>query len=202
MKTEVVMQRELFGKQISQQSKTEFFSATDLATAGNYWRAANGLPLFKLQDWFKQKNVKEFMAEIEIKYGKAKVATRGRNAHTWVHPLLFIDMALFISPKLKIEVYTWLFDNLIKFRNESGDSYKKMCGALWVRSTNKRNFTDDIKKIANIIKNECNVKDWQKATEKQLKLRDKMHENIALLADILNNNHEAIRLGIQKAKSM
>lgn len=77
-----------------------------------------------------------------------------------------------------------------------------MCGALWVRSTNKRNFTDDIKKIANIIKNECNVKDWQQATEKQLKLRDKMHENIALLADILNNNHEAIRLGIQKAKSM
>lgn len=202
MKTEVIMKRELFGKQISQQSKSEFFSANDLVAAGNKWRVTNDLPVFKLQDWFKQKNVKEFISEIEKKFGVAKTATRGRNGHTWVHPLLFIDMALALSPKLKIEVYEWLFDHLIKFRNESGDSYKKMCGALWFRTTNKRNFTNDIKKVASIIKNECNVKDWQQASEEQLRLRDRIHENIALLADVLNNNREAVRLGVQKTKSV
>jgi len=40
MKTEVIMRRELFGQPISQQSKTEFFSATDLVYAENMWRVA------------------------------------------------------------------------------------------------------------------------------------------------------------------
>jgi hypothetical protein len=35
---------------------------------------------------------------------------------------------------LKIEVYSWLFDKLIKYRNNSGDSYKKMAGALFENS--------------------------------------------------------------------
>lgn len=41
---------------------------------------------------------------------------------------------------------------------------------------------------------ECGVSDWNNATQEQLKLRDRIHENIALLADVLNNNKEAIRL--------
>lgn len=200
MQTEVIMKRELFGREISQQSKTEFFSGTDLVVAGNMWRVANGLNPFNMQEWLRRKATIEFMAELKEKYGSVKKTTRGRNAHTWVHPLLFIDMALSISPKLKIEVYEWLFDNLIKFRNNSGDSYKKMCGALWIRATNKRNFPDDIKRVAKLIQIECGVIDWQEATEKQLDKRNRMHENIALLADVLNNNKEAVRLGIQKTK--
>uniref|UniRef100_A0A6M3L074 Putative KilA-N domain-containing protein n=1 Tax=viral metagenome TaxID=1070528 RepID=A0A6M3L074_9ZZZZ len=200
MKTEVIMKRELFGEEVSQQSKTEFFSATDLVRAGNVWRRANGYGDFNITAWWNRKDTTEFIKELEKKYGKVFSKGRGHGNHTWVHPLLFIDIALSISPKLKIEVYEWLFDHLIRFRNESGDSYKKMCGALWVRATNKKNFTDDIKKVANIIKIECNVKDWQQASEAQLKMRDRMHENIALLADVLNNNREAIRIGIQKSK--
>ena len=49
MKTEVVMKREIFGKEIKQKSKSEFFSATDLERAGNAWRATNGLGLFDIR---------------------------------------------------------------------------------------------------------------------------------------------------------
>ena len=42
MVTEVIMKRELFGHEISQKSKSEFFSATDLSKAGNEWRRSNG----------------------------------------------------------------------------------------------------------------------------------------------------------------
>ena len=35
------MKRELFGQEISQKSKSEFFSATDLLRAGNKYRAMN-----------------------------------------------------------------------------------------------------------------------------------------------------------------
>ena len=99
MKTAVLMQRELFGMPIHQNSKTEYFSATDLVKAGNKWRGINGLPQFNDKAWFKNKDTKEFIYEIESKYGQAKISARGRGQHTWIHPLLFIDMALAISQK-------------------------------------------------------------------------------------------------------
>ena len=138
MKTNVIMKRELFGSVVSQNTKNNYFSATDLVKAGNKWRAINGLDLFNLKSWLYNKTTKEFIANLEYKYGKVKINSRGKGSHTWVHPLLFIDIALAISPKLKIEVYEWLFDELIKYRDESGDSYKQMCGYLYANSINKR----------------------------------------------------------------
>lgn len=201
MKTAVVMKRELLGGQISQHSKTEMFSATDLVKIGNKWRAINELEPFSLKSFLGTQKSKEFVAELEKKFGKENVrkAARGKGTHTWVHPLLFIDIALAISPQLKIEAYQWMFDNLIKFRNESGDSYKKMCGSLYVRATNKVNYYQYIREVANQIKTACHVNDWNEAREDQLAMRDKIQNNIALLADVLNNNDEAVRLAIIKS---
>jgi len=201
MKTAVVMERELFGMPVAQNSKTEYFSATDLVKAGNKFRIVNGLAQFNEKAWFKNKGTEEFIAELEGKYGKVKIPARGRGNHTWVHPLLFIDMALAISPTLKIEVYEWMFDNLIKFRNEGGDSYKKMCGALFVRASSKTNFPVYISDVAKKIKLACHVESWEQATEQQLDTRKKLHNDIALLADVLNNNDQAVRLAITKLKS-
>lgn len=197
MNTEVIMKRELFGCQISQKSKSEMFSATDLVAAGNKWRIANDLPFFNLAAFLQNKSTKEFISMLENKYGVVKINSRGKGGNTWVHPLLFIDIALAISPELKIEVYEWLFDHLIKYRNESGDSYKKMAGALYLTYQNKTTFPKYIQSVADKIKNACCVKDWQSASEKELKKRDRIHENIALLADILPVD-EAVRIGIKK----
>ncbi len=200
MKTQVLMKRELFGSEIRQQSKTGFFSANELVDAGNKFRVINGLRIFKLQDWLNLPSTKEFITELESNIRiKVKDATRGRNATTWIHPYLFIDLALYISPKLKIEVYNWLYDELLKYRNQSGDSYKKMTGALWENTSNKSGFHKSIRKVANMIKFACNVKDWQTATEEQLNKRDKIHENIALLCDVLQDNNQAVKIGINKA---
>jgi len=199
MKTEVIMKRELFGSDISQKSKSEFFSATDLVRAGNKWRMLNSLPFFNMQEWLRQKSTKDFIKELEKVYEKVKIAGRGRNAHTWVHPFLFIDLALAINPKLKIEVYKWIYDELIKYRNNSGDSYKKMTGALWLNCSNKSKFKDGIKTTANMIKLACKVKNWETANEKQLHLRDKIHENISLLCDVLKDNNKAVKIGIMKS---
>ena len=199
MKTEVIMKRSLFGVEISQKSQSEMFSATDLVKAGNKWRIMNGLQPFDMSAWFLNKSTKEFISELENKYGKVKIAGRGRGNNTWVHPLLFIDMALAINPKLKVEVYEWLFDNLIKYRNESGDSYKRMCGNLYCNHENKRNFPAFVTSVADKVKLACRVKDWNKATEEQLSKRDRIHHNIALLSDVLRNNDEAVRIGILKS---
>ena len=62
-----------------------------------------------------------------------------------------------------------------------------------------REFLKEIKEVANNIKETCKIEDWQNATEKQLKLRDKIHDNIALLCDVLKRNDDAVRIGIKKA---
>lgn len=200
MKTQVLMKRELFGNEIAQQSDTGYFSANDLVAAGNKYRITNNMKPLNLQEWLNRGTTKEFSEELETQLGIAvKKATKGRYATTWLHPYLFIDLALAISPKLKIEVYTWLYDELLKYRNDSGDSYKLMTGALWENCQNKKKFPDAIKTTAKMIKSACGVKDWQTATEDTLKLRDKIHENIALLCDVLKDNNQAIRIGIHKS---
>lgn len=201
MKTEVIMVRQLFGCDIKQKSKSEFFSSTDLIKAGNKWRILNDLPPFNFNQWKNNDSTKEFIKEIEDKFGSAIISGKGRGNNTWVHPYLFLDIALAIDPKLKIEVYQWLFDSLLKFRNDSGDSYKKMCGALYNNTTCKTSFSKYISGVADTIRIECGVKDWQNADEWQLKLRDKIHEYISLFCDMFhNNNDEAVRVGIIKGK--
>lgn len=196
MKTAVKMKRELFGCEVEQNSKTEMFNATSLSKAGNKWRVANNLTEFNLSQWLKSKGTQEFIQALERKHGEVLKVGRGRNSATWIHPLLFIDMALAISPKLKIEVYEWLFDNLIKYRNESGDSYIRMSGALFNNASNKENFPRYIQDVAKKIKLACNVDDWQSATESQLQKRDKIHDAVTLLCGVLRNNDDAVRIGI------
>lgn len=200
METEVIMKRELWGSEISQKSKSEFFSATDLERAGNKWRVSQGMSFFKMTDWFQLDSTKAFIEELEARYGVIKISGNGRGHHTWVHPFLFIDMALAISPNLKIEVYKWIYDSLLKYRNDSGDSYKKMIGAIWLTINNKSTFKDKVISVANRIKAVCEVTDWNKSTEQQLKLRDKIHENIALLTDVLKDIDRATEISIIKAK--
>lgn len=204
MKTQVEMQRYLFeGGYIKQQSKTGFFSATDLKRVGDQWREDNGYSKFDMSGWFMQKGTKEFIAELEAQFGTVKVSARGRGKDTWVHPYLFIDMALAINPKLKIAVYGWLFDHLLKYRNDSGDSWKYMSGALYDHTKNKTTFPKDMIKVAARIKKECGLDEnhtWQQATEKQLEYRDKLQRNIGLLAEVLTDNRQAFLLGIEKTK--
>lgn len=200
MKTEVVMKRKTLGEIISQKSKSGFFSATELERAGNKWRVMNDLPFMKLNSYFSNGANKEFIAELEDRYGKVKTDGRGKGNHIWVHPMLFIDIALWIDPKMKVEVYAWLMDNLLLFRNDSGESYKKMTGALFKVAKNKSKFPQNIQLVARRIKLECGVKDWNEASEHQLKLRDRMHEYISFACDMLKNGNDAIEIGIKKAK--
>jgi hypothetical protein len=196
MKTQVLMERRLFDVSIKQQSSGGFFSATDLVNAGNKWRLHNDKSLFNLSMYLKSKSFCEFKDEMESKYGNVIINGRGRNSATWVHPLIFIDIALAINPKLKIEVYEWLFDNLIKFRNDSGDSYKEMCAALYIRFKNKSEFHNYIINVANRIKKSLGVSDWQKASEEELRKRDLIHISIKLLCNVLNDTDKAVELGI------
>jgi len=195
------MSRPLLGEIVSQKSKSGFFSASELIKVGNKYRVLNDLETKSLNVYFNSSATKEFMRELKSKYGEIKTRGKGKKGGTtWVHPLLFLDIALWIDPRMKVEVYEWLMDNLLKFRNDSGDSYKRMTGALYVNAKNKRNFLNSIKAVASLIKRECGVQDWNSATEEQLQLRNKMHDYIAFACDMLKDPNKAVEIGIQKAK--
>lgn len=196
MVTEVIMKRELFGYEISQKSKSEFFSATDLHRAGNAWRRKNNLCDFNMSSWLSSNGTKEFIKSLEKEFGQAIIKGRGKGHHTWVHPYLFIDLALAINPNLKIQVYKWLYDKLIEYRNYSGDSYKKMVGAIFDRYGNKALFPKYIQDCANKIKYALNVKDWNSSTEDQLKQRDKIHDYTAILINVMSDTDKALDLAI------
>ncbi|CAL9958557.1 amidase [Vibrio phage D85] len=198
MKTEVVMKRPLFGMEVSQKSKSEMLSGTDLVKAGNKWRRANELGDFNLSQWLKSSGTTEFMNELESKYGTVLIKGRGRSAHTWMHPLLFIDCALAMSPRLKIETYEWLFDSLLKYRNDSGDSYTKMVGSLYNRWSDKKTFPKFIQQVARDIRKLCNTEDWQRADEAKLKVRYELQNEISLLCDVLQDPVLAVQIGFAR----
>lgn len=199
MKTEVLLERPFMGGVVHQKSISGMFNATDLVKIGNIKRNELGQNSFNLTQFLKNSSTKEFIEELQKENLNVVNVSKGRTGQTWVHPLLFIDIALAINPKFKIEVYKWLYDELIKYRNNSGDSYKKMCGSIYDRYGNKAEFHRYIVKVANYIREQCKVTDWNGATEEQLKVRDKIHDNISLLCSVMNNTDQAVRLGVLKA---
>jgi hypothetical protein len=199
METEVIVKRPLLGMEIRQKSKSGYFNANDLLNVGNRWRIEQGLQIFNYQTWALSSSTTEFLTQLEKHIGeKPIISKRGKTGERWMHPYAFIDLALRLSPTLKIEVYAWLSDELLKYRNNSGDSYKKMCGALWLNATNKGDFAKDMVKVAVFIRDNIGVKNWQLATKEQLEKRDKIHEAIALLCDVLKDNKQAIKIGVLK----
>ena len=75
-----------------------------------------------------------------------------------------------------------------------------MWGSLSFTQEKKTKFQKDIQHLANKIKVECGVDDWETATEEQLKLRNKIHENISLLSDIIKDRGQLFELSVKKAR--
>jgi hypothetical protein len=192
MKTEVIMRIWLLNEIVKQKSKSWFFCATDIINIWNKIRRKEWLLDFNFSQFINWLWVKEFINELKLQYWEVIIKWwRWRNSKTWVHPLLFIDIALALSPKFKIEVYKWLEDNLLRFRNENWDNYKLMSWWLWINTKDKTRFWEEIKNIVNNIKIICGVQNWELANEDQLKKRDNIQRDISLACDIFSDNKKA-----------
>ena len=193
--------RELFGVEVWQKTKNEFFCLTDLVKAGNKWRRKNDMSDFNLNQYiYKTKSTQDFMKEIEKKYGiKPFKKGKATNSKSYGHPLLFIDVALAIHPKLKLEVYEWIMDELVKYRVKSADSYTFMCGVLYKFAPNKAKFPQGIKVLANRVKAIIlgnKNKDWDRATEEQLKQRDYLYNLIADFTEAQCDSNKGYEMAI------
>ncbi len=200
MKTEVVIKRPFVGYEIRQKSKSGLLCVTDLVRVGNIKRKELGLEAFNLTAYLNRKSTKEFIEELQKEAAVVhKRDRKGRNGATWAHPLLFMDIALTMNPKFKVEVYNWIKDELLRYRNESGESYKKMIGALYQKAPHDK-FQQTVQKVATYIRKEIGVRDWNEASEDDLRLRDKVHEQVAFMLDVLSsaNWRQAVKIAVDK----
>jgi len=209
METTQIMERNLDGSIIKQNHKTGYLNLNDLEKAGNKIRENNNLPRKKLADYFQTKETKEFLNQVALEEGLVlddlRVVKKGRNGSQYAHPLVFLDVAIWFSPSFKVKVLKWFYDNLLMFRDNSGDSFKAMNIAL-DKNFDMKPFT--YVQVARHIADVCGVPPcesrnrWNKATSEQLKLRDRIQNNIALLSDMSSDMNLVIKKAVEKAKSV
>lgn len=203
MKTVQIMERQFKDGVIRQNHKNGWFNATDLIQVANRYRQQIGLDKKMIADYLKTNSTKEFIKEIldRENISLAFESKKGKGGGTWVHPLILIDIAMWLSPEFKYDAMKWLEDRLIQNRDLSGDSYKKLAGYLKSR-------TDIIPiaklgivmpKIARYIKEQLKVDDWNKATEIELQQRDAIHNNFMMLLDAGVETNKALLIATQNA---
>lgn len=119
---------------VTQRTKDAFFNATELL---KQWNEKSGmkkevtkfLELQSTSELVKVIMERENLHTQDSTYVKSK-ASRGDNAGTWMHPILFVDFAMWINPKFKYDVIKFVYDEMIRFRNLAGDAYPSMCKAV------------------------------------------------------------------------
>jgi hypothetical protein len=77
-------------------------------------------------------------------------ASRGLNSGTWMHPLLFIDFAMWINPEFKYDVLKFVYDQLIQYRNEAGDTYREMATSI-ASISKKSEIAENITSVARAL---------------------------------------------------
>lgn len=175
MKTNQVMIRKMGDFDVSQRTKDGMFNATALL---KQWNAQDGVAQRKLDNYFASAKTTEFIDTIieREKLNTPKMVylkTRGNNGGTWMHPLLFIDFAMWINPSFKYDVLKFVYDQMIKYRDDSGDAYKLLSSAVGsiVPKNDMRKYMQTIAKGINyiivgrhehMVRNECGTEEIQK----------------------------------------
>ena len=48
----------------------------------------------------------------------------------WMNPILFIKFAMWINPTFEVKVIRFVYDEMIKYRNDAGDAYRDLSSAI------------------------------------------------------------------------
>lgn len=115
---------------VIQRTADGMFNATDLL---KQWNEISSVER-KLDNYFASSKTQEFINTIisrenlhtpKMVYVKSK-ARADRGGGTWMHPLLFIDFCMYVNPSFKYDVLRFVYDQMIKYRNDAGDAYREL----------------------------------------------------------------------------
>lgn len=134
MKTNQIMIRQLDSFNIEQRTKDGMFNATDLLKQWNDSNNQNKTVSHYFENAATQEFMKALMDEEKFTcrdsvYVVSK-ARMDRGGGTWMHPLLFIDFAMWLNPAFKVKVLKFVSDQMLSYRNEAGEAYKALASAV------------------------------------------------------------------------
>lgn len=152
MKTNQILTRKMGSFDVLQRTEDGMFNATILL---KQWNKDNGMGK-KIDNYFENKSTSEFISTITSRenlntLNSVYLKSRGKySGGTWMHPLLFIDFSMWINPEFKYDALKFVYDELIKFRNDAGDAYLEMSSAV-ARISPKKEIPQSISKVAQAI---------------------------------------------------
>ncbi len=185
MKTEIIMNkdievRDLHGVKVRQSTKTTFFNANDLLML---YEQIKGKPQKRIESYLEMQSTKQYISTIiqdlqnNVKSGELEYdvlqTKKGKYGGTWMHPYLFIDFAMWLSPEFKLTCVKWLYDNLIQVRIDAGDYFKEVNKALFSQNPKKApaiyEYSNEAKMINKLVFGDPSGGQRNDATEEQLK---------------------------------
>lgn len=129
---------------VIQRTSDGYFDANALLTQ---WNSVEGNVRRRMDLFLDNKNTKEFISALAkdesqrqkttIGENQLVIKTKGRNMKegktpdkVWMNPLLFIKFAMWINPTFEVKVLRFVYDEMIRYRNEAGDAYKELSSAV------------------------------------------------------------------------
>jgi len=208
MKTNQMMKREFLGNQITQRTDNGYFNATELIEVYNSMYGKSK----RFKDFYDNGSTKEFLIALTDILSKESgetvlqsdvlITTKGRNGSTYMHPYLFIEFAAWLNAEFRVQLYKWIYDNLIKVRKDAGAHYVEMGDAITKRYQEVNNSEKPDRlvfiKEANYLKSLAfgyKDKERNEATEAELKLLDALQlANIKLLQAKIQQKDRWVKL--------
>lgn len=116
---------------VEQRTLDGFFNATSLL---RQWDEYSGQQK-KMSHYTDNTSTQEFLTALikEENFKDRKsvlLQTRGKNGGTWMHPLVFLDFAMWLNPTFKVKVLKFVADQMLFYRNEAGEAYKRLSSAV------------------------------------------------------------------------
>ena len=144
MKTNQEMVRYIDNFRVVQRTSDGYFDGSELL---RQWNGVEGNPRRRMSEFIDSTKVKEFLkalaedeshrAKIDIGENQLLIKIKGRNTKegktpdkVWMNPLLFIKFAMWINPTFEVKVLRFVYDEMIRYRNDAGDAYKELSSAV------------------------------------------------------------------------
>lgn len=199
METSVVLSRKMGNFDITQRSSDGYFDANALL---GQWNAVESNTRRRIDKFFESENTSEFIAALQeslwskstnaenqlVISQKGRMTMKGRTTDkTWMHPYLFIKFAMWINPRFEVTVIKFVYDELIKQRNDAGDAYREMSAAIASIST-KKEVQSSIMKVAEAVNyvafNEHETAIRNRKGESEMKVLVEVEKQVTLLIKV------------------
>ena len=206
METTVVLSRKMGDYEITQRTSDGYFDGNALLTQ---WNSQKNNPQRKMETFLTASNTGEFCSALNdeisqtadnqhranlpkgdnqlVIKSKGRMTMKGRTSDkVWMHPYLFIKFSMWINPRFEVKVIKFVYDELIKQRNEAGDAYREMSEAV-AKLSKKGEIAQNIAKVAEAI-NYISQNDHarmirNKADESQMKEYVRIEKEIIMLVN-------------------